>query len=679
MKNRLGIFCIYDQDGIADDYIFYLLDDLVKNLEHLVIVCNGVMQEDSNRKLKQYTEDVVIRENEGYDWGAYKYVLSEYLGWDKVRKYEELVLANDSCYGPFYPFREVFDEMDNRDPDFWGITDHMPVLHTNIPYHIQSYFLVIRNRLLNGGEFADFWVCQPSLDSGCDARHVLEFRFTEYFHSRRYESGIYVDNSPFRDTMEYNYSIWDAYRLISEKPCPLIRREVFASSLEEALRYNSGETARRSLDYIKCHSSYDVGLIWKNLIRTCDVTELYNSLHLNYIFPSEISYDQKILEGKKIAVIAHLYYSFQLEENLDYIDRIPECIDIIITTCSESNATAIRNHFTNRGRANYCIVPTENRGRDIAALLVGCKDYLMKYDYLCFVHDKNNSNNSNENMCLTLGRSYKDLLWENALKSSEYIENVIACFEDNPLLGFLSVPPLRGAHRAWEIEFDVWEAAIKRLGLKCKFSKKSYPISLGTAFWCRTAALGTVFNYGFAYEDFPSEPLPLNGTLGHAIERIFPFAAQHEGYHSGIMMTMEYSSIYSVLFQYSTRGLLNIFRSNVDIFDFAESLREPMHWIVEFISRFRKIYIYGAGKHSEKCIELFLGKIFNFMGIIVSDGHKQKNSEIQRRGFSLFELSEISPNDDEGIIIAIGGSAAKEVIHRLSENGFKNFICYLQC
>jgi lipopolysaccharide biosynthesis protein len=33
-----------------------------------------------------------------------------------------------------------------------------------------------------------------------------------------------------------------------------------------------------------------------------------------------------------------------------------------------------------------------------------------------------------------------------------------------------------------------------------------------------------------SWDDYPEEPLPEDGTMLHAIERLLPFIAEHEGY-----------------------------------------------------------------------------------------------------------------------------------------------------
>jgi lipopolysaccharide biosynthesis protein len=60
-------------------------------------------------------------------------------------------------------------------------------------------------------------------------------------------------------------------------------------------------------------------------------------------------------------------------------------------------------------------------------------------------------------------------------------------------------------------------------------------------FWFRPQALVKVKSHDWKYEDFPDEPLLGDGTLGHAFERIYCFAAQSSGYYSAWVMTDEFT------------------------------------------------------------------------------------------------------------------------------------------
>jgi lipopolysaccharide biosynthesis protein len=119
--------------------------------------------------------------------------------------------------------------------------------------------------------------------------------------------------------------------------------------------------------------------------------------------------------------------------------------------------------------------------------------------------------------------------------------------------------------------------------LACKFGL-NVPISdqkrvfapLGSYFWFRSAALAKLFKAGLDYTDFPEEPLPEDGSISHALERIYPFVAQDAGYYTAVVMAdqlarMEYtnlrhyvSSYNKSAFEYSVRGLFTMMNATIN-------------------------------------------------------------------------------------------------------------------
>lgn len=158
-KKRLAICAIYDKYGIIDESILYLLREMRAISTHLLAVCNGVIEEKSVKILRSYVDKVYLRDNSGFDVEAYKYVLENCLGWDIVHEYDELILFNTTFFGPFCSMQTIFDAMDFKALDFWGLTEHgaMRVGECQIYTHVQSYFLVITSRLLHSEDFSIFW------------------------------------------------------------------------------------------------------------------------------------------------------------------------------------------------------------------------------------------------------------------------------------------------------------------------------------------------------------------------------------------------------------------------------------------------------------------------------------------------------------------------------------------
>ena len=66
---------------------------------------------------------------------------------------------------------------------------------------------------------------------------------------------------------------------------------------------------------------------------------------------------------------------------------------------------------------------------------------------------------------------------------------------------------------------------------------------LGSFFWFRADAYKTMLSYPWKYEDFPEEPIADDGTFLHALERIRPFAVQHDGFYSAWVLNDDYARV----------------------------------------------------------------------------------------------------------------------------------------
>ncbi len=146
---------------------------------------------------------------------------------------------------------------------------------------------------------------------------------------------------------------------------------------------------------------------------------------------------EKKWKNKKIALVAHVNYTDLIDVCFSYIERVPDYIDIYITTKGETNIKLIGLKRRELNRRNVKIVVPEDRGREISGLLVACRKILEQYEYIGFVHDKRKNKGEPYQ---TVGQSFCDLLWENTLKSTNYIENVIELLESESSLGLLAPP-----------------------------------------------------------------------------------------------------------------------------------------------------------------------------------------------------------------------------------------------
>lgn len=250
--NRIGIFCFYDKDGIVDGYIEFLLDELCRCLSSLVIVINGKVDAKGKLTLEKYADKIYIRENRGFDGGAYKDVIVNAIGWDKVQEYDELVLCNDTFYGPFVSFESIFNEMRNESIDFWGLN----YCYNKITNHIQSYFLVFRKKVLcESGIIKYFNENINSLTNEIeDVYNGFELGLFQHLVHQGYSFAAYTENNPFDLYCQGNIGI-------KEFDVPILKKKAFSP---ESFKKDNIMDA---LKYLSQNSSYDLNLILSNIRR----------------------------------------------------------------------------------------------------------------------------------------------------------------------------------------------------------------------------------------------------------------------------------------------------------------------------------------------------------------------------------------------------------------------------
>lgn len=501
-----------------------------------------------------------------YDVEKWKeYIVSNERG---IEEYEELYLLNNSVFGPICDLKDVIKKMRVEDGDFWGITNHGAICTDEeeiTDSFIQRYFMCFRKKVFS--DLVDFFERLPIISSYAEADKYFEFRLTGFLEGRGYKSTVYCstdvfENKNFKDSISHILVNLD--KLLQTYGMPFVPKILFSLERKNELEFREGLQNTKVLKYVKEFTKYDVNMILDYLIANNNVYDNLVNLNVYYscsekrkgnYFSNFCKHSLRWFK-KEVLVIAYLYYMDNVEEKLKYLKPLSESnIDILIVTDSSEKKMLINKKALFRKK----VILTENRGRDWAALLVAAKKYVFGYEYMCFVHDKK----SDYLTYKSLGSSFENLLWENMLASIDYVEAVIGIMKDNPRLGIL-FPPIfnMGIYNSfygdyWTICYDKTIELSRKLHINSNLiNKEKPPISIGSCFWCRTQALTALWKYPFSYNDFCKEPMPVDGTLNHALERILPYVAQKEGFLSGIVMTANYSSLYHANLEYMLQKLL---------------------------------------------------------------------------------------------------------------------------
>lgn len=281
-------------------------------------------------------------------------------------------------------------------------------------------------------------------------------------------------------------------------------------------------------------------------LRTENIRDIMRDLGAAHIVDAAAPARAPLAPGRT-ALVVHFYYMDILGQYRCYLEAVPPEIDLILTTMDEERAATLRETFggilAHHARAEVRVVAP--RGRELSALLIGCRDIFSRYEYLGFLHDKKSLRDIDADGAV--GAAFSRLLWENMLGGRGYIEEAVRFLAAQDGVGLLVPPPpthgpyLAVSENFWTSCYAPACAFLREIGVDVPLADDVTPVSLGSAFWAKTAIFRKLLARPLALEDFPSEPMPIDGTFSHVLERIFPYLAQDAGFLTCYLMTEDYA------------------------------------------------------------------------------------------------------------------------------------------
>jgi len=151
---RTAVFASHSSDGRVSDRVLFYLRGLVEVVDNVVFVASNPLLPGEADRLEGLATEILAEPHAEYDFGSYKRglrIARERNLLDSGAA-DEFVLCNDSCYGPVFPFEEMFAAMLRKNCDFWGATENEELASR----HLQSFFLVFRRRVLDDGALDSF-------------------------------------------------------------------------------------------------------------------------------------------------------------------------------------------------------------------------------------------------------------------------------------------------------------------------------------------------------------------------------------------------------------------------------------------------------------------------------------------------------------------------------------------
>ena len=558
-KKRYAIYAYWDSKGILHDFAFYYLQELHKYCKRVLCIVNGSLQKSDEEKLKLAGIEVYCRKNIGYDFNAYKYGI-EILNLTSL-DCDELILTNSSVYGPIRPLEEVFKKMRSCSCDFWGITGHAQT--KLFRQYIQSYFVVFKRSCVRSNAFKTFWSQLPMFKSRDDAIKKGEVKLTDFLSQSGFKWETLV---PISLHEKINPEISILYSTLSLRlGSPFIKRKLFTTDRGHFIAYSNATESVECLKYIKQHTKYNINLIYDDLIRNYPQSQWSGLIESGKILSTNLAPENfDTQEFKKVALILFVYFEDLVDDIVSYLARLPQNLKIVIVSPKNNLLKEYQRRLESKFE-HLELRGHPNRGRNETAYFIVCKDIYENYEYVCLLHDKKCAHLPLE----IYGRTFQKHCFDSLIFNCNYLKNIIRTFEDNPKLGLISAP--------WPI-FSVWDGPrscdfnsnIQEIKKLYKFLDLRVPLDekilfpVGTMFWVRSKALSSLFRHNWKIEDFPPEPLKLDRTILHALERMYCLLAQESGYYSAWALPDQYSSIYieNLLFKayperYASSGINN--------------------------------------------------------------------------------------------------------------------------
>ena len=535
MYGSVAVVAHYDPDGKFDPTFRVVLECLHQVCERIVVVSTCRLLP-SDLSLDTAIE-VIQRPNVGYDFYSYR------VGIEAVRELggaERLFLVNSSFL--------VLD----RERFGWALTGMLQLLGKNQfvgvvesaqwQRHLQSYLILLRSDVLDSGWFRQ-WVCniQPrnsKLETiiagefglasvmkmhGVDSRAFLQLTWGEkvrasmawlryqarnglgaFFRSLRHAGGfnpVHFAAEPLAERC----GIVKA-ELLRDNPCG-VALDWYERGLATPERAMADAFVQNSRKHYRASGQ---GLtVLGGEVAPLPTLSLVTSGPLGR-------------PGVRVAVVLHLFYPELIDEIREYLYHILEPFDLFVTTPHEGATAAIFDGFGPLAQT-VAVALAENRGRDIGPFLaLHRQGYLELYDAVLKVHGKR-SKYSEE------GDFWRRRLFMELCGTSQVVDKTLELFRHGNA-------GIVGPHADYLTNERYWGAnrdTVRRLlnaSEACMADTPELGFFAGSMFWFKPAALAPLHKIPMSDLTFEPEAGKQDGTLAHALERVFCTVVRSAGY-----------------------------------------------------------------------------------------------------------------------------------------------------
>ncbi|MGX5840649.1 rhamnan synthesis F family protein [Mesorhizobium sp. ArgA1] len=509
MSINAAIVAHFDPNGRFEDNFVELIACLRTEFCRVIVVTTseiGVVKEIPG-------VEVVRRPNIGYDFYSYKVGLNKLLSCERIDRIalvnSSIILLNEDAFGS--ALHEMLSMCGSYDAV--GATSSL-----QFGWHMQSYLMIFGKSVLKSKWFQSFIEDINPLNSKMDMIFKYEIGLSVELVRNHARVATLFNPASRADKNWTHVAAGAIARQLGFVKMEVLRDNPHGIDLQ-AIREVVSEERMKQVEQMveRARGHYQIGPDNLVTLRGKDVSPLPVMKKVRWKLPRR--------KGVSTAVVIHLYYIETIEEIKKYIENIILPTDIFVTTPFEADVVPIVNEFSKLG-ASVSVYVTENRGRDIGPFVALYRSgELDGYAAVLKVHSKKSTYSDQGNL-------WRGILFRSLAGDSLTVLRAIELLKSGEV-------GIVGPHAYYLTDLKYWGAdrnlvrhLLLGMGLLEAEDEPELGFFAGSMFWFRPDALRPLQAIDEEMLRFEPESGKQDGTLAHAIERVFCAMVRSVGYRA---------------------------------------------------------------------------------------------------------------------------------------------------
>ena len=344
-----------------------------------------------------------------------------------------------------------------------------------MPEHIQSFFIVYKKQVFTSDVFINYWKQYniETMNSFMDVVNNHEVKFTKFLSDNGFKYDVYVKDTYHDELYNYNHYAYNSSDQIINNNGVFLKKKNMGFSIEEYNYLADYPDLRKSIDYIKNNTDYDIHMIWKNALRIYPLTDI------SYAY----GFDKVVIEKSDVQDRINDLSLIIINNSTSHIDEIINKTSYINNRVFICLNNDVKDYLDERN-INGVLV---NDAKGLINVLNSIKTKYFMLMNACINSELDIVDYSKQVSC-----------FDNLISSKNYLNNVLDIFI-NENISVLYSPESVNFDRFYLNLFwgnELLQECIKLLvDYKPGIDYSHPPVSLSQSFICRTSVLNH-FNFG---------------------------------------------------------------------------------------------------------------------------------------------------------------------------------------